>query len=164
MLCTSFKDLFCTAGITKPHEIITYFFLSLCLFLSVCFHAVKGIWLEPTSILFKWPYKKWLPLFLWASSNFRIKTDMIYHHEIEMSEILEFPTVRWQINGVTLGRNQWYFSHNYSCVHISSDEVFSKILKKPSIVQKKLYLIWKPFNKMKQILFLFLKKKIKTAA
>ena len=32
----------------------------------------------------------------------------------------------------------------YSCVHISSNEVFSKILKKPSIVQKKWYLIWKP--------------------
>jgi hypothetical protein len=44
----SFKELFCTAGITKAHEIITYFFLSLCLFLSVSFHAVKGISLEPT--------------------------------------------------------------------------------------------------------------------
>ena len=44
----SFKDLFCTAGITKPHEIKTYFFLFLCLFFSVCFHAVKGISLEPT--------------------------------------------------------------------------------------------------------------------
>ena len=31
-----------------------YFFMSL--FLSVCFHAVKGILLEPTYILFKWPY------------------------------------------------------------------------------------------------------------
>ena len=38
---------FCTPGIMKPHEIITFFFLSLCLFLSVCFHAVKGISLEP---------------------------------------------------------------------------------------------------------------------
>ena len=28
-------------------------------------------------------------------------------------------------------------------VHISSDEVFSEILKKPSIVQNKLYFIWK---------------------
>jgi hypothetical protein len=28
-----------------------YFFLSLCLFLSVCFHAVSGIWLDPTSYL-----------------------------------------------------------------------------------------------------------------
>ena len=26
--------------------------------------------------------------------------------------------------------------HKYSCVHISSDSLFSKILKKPSIVQK----------------------------
>ena len=43
-----FKELFCTAGITKPHEIITYYFLSLCLFLSVCFHSFKGISLEPT--------------------------------------------------------------------------------------------------------------------
>ena len=32
----------------------------------------------------------------------------------------------------------------YSRLHISSDEVFSKILKKPSMVQKKWYLIWKP--------------------
>jgi hypothetical protein len=32
----------------------------------------------------------------------------------------------------------------YSRVHISSDEVFSKILKKPSIVLKKWHLIWKP--------------------
>ena len=32
-----------------------------------------------------------------------------------------------------------YLSENtYSCVHINSDEVFSKILKKPSIVQKKM--------------------------
>ena len=48
----SFKELFCIAGVTKPHAIITYFFLSLCLFLSVCFYAVKppvkGISLEPT--------------------------------------------------------------------------------------------------------------------
>ena len=36
------------AGVTKPHAIITNFFLSLCLFLSVCFYAVKGISLEPT--------------------------------------------------------------------------------------------------------------------
>ena len=32
--------------------------------------------------------------------------------------------------------------HTYSRVHISSNEVFSKILKKPSIVQK--WMIWKP--------------------
>ena len=38
-----------TVGITKRHEIMTYFF-SLCLFLSVYFHAVKGIQLEPTKI------------------------------------------------------------------------------------------------------------------
>ena len=44
----SFKELFCTAGITKPYEIITYLVLSLCLFLSVCFFEVKGISLEPT--------------------------------------------------------------------------------------------------------------------
>ena len=50
-------------------------------------------------------------------------------------------------------------SHNessknvYSRVHISSDEVFSKILKKPSIVQKKIMPHMKAFglfNKMKQ--------------
>ena len=34
----------------KPPEIITYFFLSLCLFLSVCFPAVKGISLASTSV------------------------------------------------------------------------------------------------------------------
>jgi hypothetical protein len=41
----------------------------------------------------------------------------------------------------------------YSRVHISSDEVFSKILKKPSIVQKKMIPHMKAFglfNKMKQ--------------
>ena len=32
-------------------------------------------------------------------------------------------------------KNNWYY---HSRVHISSDEVFSKILKKPSIVQKKM--------------------------
>ena len=32
----------------------------------------------------------------------------------------------------------------YSRVHFSSDKAFYKILKKPSIVQKKSYLIWKP--------------------
>jgi hypothetical protein len=40
----------------------------------------------------------------------------------------------------------------YSRVHISSDEVFSKILKKPSIVQKKMIPHMKAFglfNKMK---------------
>ena len=37
-------------------------------------------------------------------------------------------------------RNQWMT--NYSRVHISSDSLFSKILKKPSIVQKKWYLLW----------------------
>jgi hypothetical protein len=50
----------------------------------------------------------------------------------------------------------------YSRVHISSDEVFSKILKKPSIVQKKMIPHMKAFglfDKMKQFLF-FLKKKI----
>jgi hypothetical protein len=42
---------------------------------------------------------------------------------------------------------------NYSRVHISLDEVFSKILKKPSIVQKKMIPHMKAFgllNKMKQ--------------
>jgi hypothetical protein len=41
----------------------------------------------------------------------------------------------------------------YSRVHISSDEVFSKILKKPSIVQKKMIPHMKAFglfDKMKQ--------------
>ena len=41
----------------------------------------------------------------------------------------------------------------YSRVHISSDEVFSKILKKPSIVRKKMIPHMKAFslfNKMKQ--------------
>ena len=50
----------------------------------------------------------------------------------------------------------------YSRVHISSDEVFSKILKKLSIVQKTMIPHMKAFclfNKMKQIFF-FLKKKI----
>ena len=37
------------AGITKPPEVIVHiFFLSLCLFLSLCFHAIKGIRLKPT--------------------------------------------------------------------------------------------------------------------
>ena len=42
---------------------------------------------------------------------------------------------------------------SYSCVHISSDEVFAKILKKPSIVQKKMMPHMKAFGlfyKMKQ--------------
>ena len=41
----------------------------------------------------------------------------------------------------------------YSRVHISSNEVFSKILKKPSIVQKKMIphmKVFGLFNKMKQ--------------
>ena len=45
--------------ITQPHAItVNTLFLSLCLFLSVCFHAVRGIPLDPTStwILFKRPY------------------------------------------------------------------------------------------------------------
>ncbi len=45
------------------------------------------------------------------------------------------------------------FGQKYSRVHISSDEVFSKILKKPSIVQKKMIPHMKAFglfNKMKQ--------------
>ena len=41
------KELFLTA-ITKPPEVIVNKFLSLCLFLSSCFLAVKGKWLEPT--------------------------------------------------------------------------------------------------------------------
>jgi hypothetical protein len=51
----------------------------------------------------------------------------------------------------------------YSHVHISSDEVFSKILKKPSIVQKKMIPHMKGFglyNKMKQKKIFFVKKKI----
>ena len=55
----------------------------------------------------------------------------------------------------------------YSRVHISLDEVFSKILKKPSIVQKKMIPHMKAFglfNKMKQIFFFFWKKKFKMAA
>ena len=35
------------------------------------------------------------------------------------------------------------FMINYNRVHISLDEVFCKILKKPQIVQKKWFLIWK---------------------
>ena len=41
-----------------------------------------------------------------------------------------------------------YISYGlYSCVHISSDEVFSKILKKPSIVKKNMI----PHMKAKEI-------------
>ncbi len=50
----------------------------------------------------------------------------------------------------------------YSCVHISSDEVFSKILKKQSIVQKTMIPHMKAFglfNKMKQKKLFFFKKK-----
>ena len=32
----------------NPLKFTKYIFLSLCLFLSSCFHAVKGIWIEPT--------------------------------------------------------------------------------------------------------------------
>ena len=52
----------------------------------------------------------------------------------------------------------------YSRVHISSDEVFSEILKKPSIVQKKMIPHMKAFglfNKMKQKNFFLKKKKSK---
>ena len=60
----------------------------------------------------------------------------------------------------------WFSKGTYSHVHISSDEVFSKILKKPSIVQKKWYLIWKPLVFLirwsKKKIF-FEKKKIKMA-
>ena len=44
----------------------------------------------------------------------------------------------------------------YQC----SDEVFSKILKKPSIVQKELYLIWKPRSLEKNKIKNLFKKKI----
>ena len=56
---------------------------------------------------------------------------------------------------------------DYSRVHISSDEVFSKILEKPSIVPKKMIPHMKAFgffDKMKQFYFYFLKKKFKMAA
>ena len=33
-----------------------WFFLSLCLFSSLCFSAVNNIWLHPTLILIEWPY------------------------------------------------------------------------------------------------------------
>ena len=48
----------------------------------------------------------------------------------------------------------------YSRVHISSDEVFSKILKKPSIVKKKMIPHMKAFGlfiELKQLLLFFLK-------
>ena len=40
-------------AITKPPEVSVNTFFCLCLFLSLCFHAVKDIQLEPTTILFK---------------------------------------------------------------------------------------------------------------
>jgi hypothetical protein len=55
----------------------------------------------------------------------------------------------------------------YSRVHISLDEVFSKILKKPSIVQKKMIPHMKVvglFNKMKQKKKKSWKRKFKMAA
>jgi hypothetical protein len=51
---------------------------------------------------------------------------------------------------------------SYSRVHISSDEVFSKILKKPSIVHKKMIPHMKAFGlliKMKQLFSIFFEKK-----
>ena len=60
------------------------------------------------------------------------------------------------------------YKYIYSRVHISSDEVFSKIMKKPSIVQKKLIPHMKAFglfNKIKQKkIQKFKKKKFKMAA
>ena len=55
----SLKELFVTGILQEsrnPLKLTKYVFLSLCLFLSLCFHAVKGIRLEPTYILSKWPY------------------------------------------------------------------------------------------------------------
>ena len=56
------------------------------------------------------------------------------------------------------------YSSSYSRVHISLDEVFSKILKKQLIVQKKMIPHMKAFglfNKMKQMFFfVFFEKKI----
>ena len=43
-----------------PLRVKKYFFQYLCLFLSVCFHAVRDIRLEPTKILFKRPYSKFV--------------------------------------------------------------------------------------------------------
>jgi hypothetical protein len=60
----------------------------------------------------------------------------------------------------TILKNQ--STETYSRVHISSDEVFSKMLKKPSIVQKKMLPHMKAFGlfkKMKQKEFFFRKKK-----
>ena len=54
MLCylLSFKE-FILAGIMQPPEVSIFFFLSLCLFLSVCFYAVRSIWLKATQMIFK---------------------------------------------------------------------------------------------------------------
>ena len=47
---------YCLLESQNPQKFKKLFFLSLCLFHSVCVYAVRGISLEPTYILFKRPY------------------------------------------------------------------------------------------------------------
>ena len=71
-------------------EVIVHKFFCLCLFLSYCFHAVKGKLLEPTFILFKWPYNllmskdKWVATFSLQdrSLDMSLKTKPIENIEI----------------------------------------------------------------------------------
>ena len=50
------KELFLTT-ITKPLEVIVNK-LSICLFLPLCFHALKGKQLEPTSVVSKYSHDR----------------------------------------------------------------------------------------------------------
>ena len=51
---------FTASGITKPHVImVNTFFVSVSVSFYVFPCSIKGIWLEPTLILFKWPYFLW---------------------------------------------------------------------------------------------------------
>ena len=55
------------------------------------------------------------------------------------SPAIGYRIIKWQVMMIIAKTSAHYqYWYNYSRVHISSDEVFSKILKKPSIVQKKM--------------------------
>ena len=68
MLFTVVQRIIPSWNHATPWSFTRYFFLSLCLFLSGRFPAVRGIWLESTQLLFKRPYcapLKWIILVRW---------------------------------------------------------------------------------------------------
>ena len=89
----------------NPLSLTKYFFLSLCLILSVCFYAVRGIGLEPAYILFKIPWFQGMTLNIFSRTN---STYLLFQWHFFIARAVVAPQLCFIYNLIITYRALWY--------------------------------------------------------